>query len=233
MTMPLPSMPPPRSARRLPAVEEVSAGGVIIRVEQGRAELAIIARHNRAGRVEWCLPKGHIEGTETLEQTAVREVAEETGIEGRVLTRLGSIDYWFTTSSARVHKVVHHYLLEATGASSPSRTTPTTRPSTSPGCRCARTRPSSPSPTRDASPRRPGNAWRGTRDRARARLLGRPGAADGAPRSRAGPDRRGGWAARACRRSGRGEHWECPGRGSRAARGLAPVGSPRRRLPGR
>ncbi|WP_420914143.1 NUDIX hydrolase [Arsenicicoccus piscis] len=113
--MPLPSMPPPRSARRLPAVEEVSAGGVIIRVEQGRAELAIIARHNRAGRVEWCLPKGHIEGTETLEQTAVREVAEETGIEGRVLTRLGSIDYWFTTSSARVHKVVHHYLLEATG----------------------------------------------------------------------------------------------------------------------
>jgi 8-oxo-dGTP pyrophosphatase MutT (NUDIX family) len=70
---------------------------------------------NRAGRVEWCLPKGHIEDGETLEQTAVREVAEETGIMGRVLASLGTIDYWFTTSRARVHKVVHHYLLEATG----------------------------------------------------------------------------------------------------------------------
>jgi len=45
----------------------------------------------------------------------VREVAEETGIVGRVLTSLGTIDYWFTTSRARIHKVVHHYLLEATG----------------------------------------------------------------------------------------------------------------------
>ena len=115
MTTPHPTSPAARFPRRLPAVEEVSAGGVIVRVERGLAELAIIARRNRAGRVEWCLPKGHIEGTETLEETAVREVAEETGIEGRVIASLGSIDYWFTTSASRVHKVVHHYLLEATG----------------------------------------------------------------------------------------------------------------------
>lgn len=115
MSSPVPVQPPARHPRRLPAVEEVSAGGVVVRVEQGRAELAIIARRNRAGRVEWCLPKGHVEGRETLEQTAVREVCEETGIQGRVLTSLGSIEYWFTTASSRVHKVVHHYLLEATG----------------------------------------------------------------------------------------------------------------------
>ncbi|MCG7322215.1 MULTISPECIES: NUDIX hydrolase [Arsenicicoccus] len=115
MTTPHPTSPAARFPRRLPAVEEVSAGGVIVRVERGLAELAIIARRNRAGRVEWCLPKGHIEGTETLEETAVREVAEETGIEGRVIASLGSIDYWFTTSASRVHKVVHHYLLEALG----------------------------------------------------------------------------------------------------------------------
>jgi 8-oxo-dGTP pyrophosphatase MutT (NUDIX family) len=76
---------------------------------------AVIARLNRAGRVEWCLPKGHLESGETPEQAAVREIAEETGIEGRVLTALGTIDFWFAAEGRRVHKLVHHYLLEATG----------------------------------------------------------------------------------------------------------------------
>ena len=52
---------------------------------------------------------------ESLVETCVREVAEETGIVGRVLVELGTIDYWFATSNKRVHKFVHHYLLEATG----------------------------------------------------------------------------------------------------------------------
>ena len=106
---------PTRLPRRQLAVEETSAGGVVIDVHDGVAQVAVIARRNRAGRVEWCLPKGHIENDETLEQTAVREIAEETGIIGRVLASLGTIDYWFSTSDKRVHKVVHHYLLEATG----------------------------------------------------------------------------------------------------------------------
>jgi 8-oxo-dGTP pyrophosphatase MutT (NUDIX family) len=106
---------PTRLPRRLPAVEEISAGGVVIDVHLGVARIAVIARRNRAGRVEWCLPKGHIENDETLEETAVREVAEETGILGRVLASLGTIDYWFSTSDKVVHKVVHHYLLEAVG----------------------------------------------------------------------------------------------------------------------
>jgi 8-oxo-dGTP pyrophosphatase MutT (NUDIX family) len=106
---------PTRLPHRLPEVQEISAGGVIVDVHNGAARTAVIARRNRAGRVEWCLPKGHVENGETLEQTAAREVAEETGIVGRVLAPLGSIDYWFTTAGARVHKVVHHYLLEATG----------------------------------------------------------------------------------------------------------------------
>ena len=45
----------------------------------------------------------------------MREVAEETGIRGRVLGRLGSIDFWFTADGRRVHKTVHHFLLLATG----------------------------------------------------------------------------------------------------------------------
>ena len=106
---------PTHRARRLPSVEERSAGGVVIDVHEGCARTAVIARRNRAGRVEWCLPKGHIEPGETLTQTAEREVAEETGITGRVLAELGTIDYWFATSDRRVHKFVHHYLLEALG----------------------------------------------------------------------------------------------------------------------
>ncbi|GAB2678448.1 hypothetical protein GCM10027194_08480 [Thalassiella azotivora] len=76
---------------------------------------AVIARVNRAGRLEWCLPKGHLEGDETPEQAAVREIEEETGIRGRVVRELGTIDYWFNAEGRRIHKTVHHYLLEATG----------------------------------------------------------------------------------------------------------------------
>ncbi len=107
--------PTPPVGRRLPWVEERSAGGIAVRICSGLAFIPIIARRNRAGRVEWCLPKGHVEPGETLVEAAVREVAEETGIEGRVLVELGTIDYWFATSTKRVHKFVHHYLLEATG----------------------------------------------------------------------------------------------------------------------
>jgi len=76
---------------------------------------AVITRRNRAGRLEWCLPKGHLEGVETPEEAAIREVFEETGIAGRIAKKLGTIDYWFTGETRRVHKVVHHYLLVMIG----------------------------------------------------------------------------------------------------------------------
>ncbi|VTR75811.1 Putative mutator protein MutT4 [Cellulomonas hominis] len=109
----------PRSTRtrhaHLPVVEETSAGGLVVRQEAGVHVAAVIARRNRAGRLEWCLPKGHLEGDETPEQAAVREIAEETGIVGRIVRGLGVIDYWFTGDDRRVHKMVHHYLLGAVG----------------------------------------------------------------------------------------------------------------------
>ena len=77
------SRPLPRPGR-YPAlsrtVEETSAGGIVVNLNSPALEVAVIARINRAGRLEWCLPKGHLEGEETPAQAAMREVAEETGI---------------------------------------------------------------------------------------------------------------------------------------------------------
>lgn len=94
-------------------MDETSAGGLV--VDGDRACAAVIGRLDRRGRLLWSLPKGHIEVGETAEQAAVREIAEETGINGRVLAELGTIDYWFVAEDRRVHKTVHHFLLEAVG----------------------------------------------------------------------------------------------------------------------
>jgi 8-oxo-dGTP pyrophosphatase MutT (NUDIX family) len=99
-------------------VHETSAGGLVIDGIDGPRDeqvAALIGRVDRRGRMLWSLPKGHIELGETAEQTAIREVAEETGIRGSVLAALGRIDYWFVTDGRRVHKTVHHYLMRFSG----------------------------------------------------------------------------------------------------------------------
>ena len=74
---------------------------------------ALIGRLDRRGRLLWSLPKGHVEPGETEEQTAIREVMEETGIRGMVVGKLGTIDFWFVADGRRIHKTVHHFLLLA------------------------------------------------------------------------------------------------------------------------
>lgn len=102
--------PTPRR-RRLRKVEETSAGGLVVDRLGPGARGALIGRLNRRGQLLWSLPKGHVEEGEVPEETAVREVEEETGILGRVIAPLGTIDFWFVIAGRRVHKTVHHYLL--------------------------------------------------------------------------------------------------------------------------
>lgn len=94
-------------------MNETSAGGLVLDCLGPAARGALIGRLDRRGRLLWSLPKGHQEQGETEIQTAVREVAEETGIVGVVLGKLGTIDFWFVAEGRRVHKTVHHYLLVA------------------------------------------------------------------------------------------------------------------------
>ena len=75
------------------------------------ANVALIGRIDRRGRLVWSLPKGHLEAGESNEQAAVREVQEETGIRSNVLGSLGTIDFWFIAGGQRIHKTVHHFLL--------------------------------------------------------------------------------------------------------------------------
>ncbi len=98
-------------------VDEVSAGGLVID-RSGKNGLLIgrIDHKDATGqRILWSLPKGHIEEGETPEQAALREVAEETGIESAIERSLGVIDFWFMAGGKRIHKTVHHYLFRETG----------------------------------------------------------------------------------------------------------------------
>ena len=73
-------------------------------------------RRERNG-VTWALPKGTPNVNETIEQTALREVTEETGLEVRIVAPVGAIDYFFTQSGERIHKTVHFFLMEPVGGS--------------------------------------------------------------------------------------------------------------------
>jgi 8-oxo-dGTP pyrophosphatase MutT (NUDIX family) len=114
-----PARKPQRNRRRrgprLRQVNEFSAGGLVLDLA-GEVPLgALIGRTDRRGRLLWSLPKGHIERGETAEQAAVREVAEETGINGEIMAELGSVDFWFVAEGRRIHKTVRHFLMRATG----------------------------------------------------------------------------------------------------------------------
>lgn len=96
------------------SVREVSAGGFVISQTDPRS-IALMARVNRGGKLEWCIPKGHPENQESSEQAAIREVFEETGLRAEISDYLGEVRYQFLQSGKRITKTVHVYLMKQTG----------------------------------------------------------------------------------------------------------------------
>jgi bis(5'-nucleosidyl)-tetraphosphatase len=101
-----------RVAGRAPVERAVSAGGIVFRKNGDKVEIVILGRDSDG---VWGLPKGTPEPGESLEQTAIREVSEETGLEVRIVDKVGVIEYWFAREGVRYHKWVHYYLMEALG----------------------------------------------------------------------------------------------------------------------
>jgi len=104
----------PRMSAHLRVEDLVSAGGIVYQHADGIPQVVLCGR-----RVDglWGLPKGTpIEG-ESLEQTARREVTEETGLQVEIERPIGAIEYWFTRieQGVRFHKIVHHYLMKPVG----------------------------------------------------------------------------------------------------------------------
>jgi 8-oxo-dGTP pyrophosphatase MutT (NUDIX family) len=101
-------MSPSRPTARLE-----SAGGVVYREGPDGTEVVLCGRTSQS---LWALPKGTPEAGETREQTALREVSEETGLEVVIREYIGDIEYWFfLPGGERCHKTVYYYLMTQTG----------------------------------------------------------------------------------------------------------------------
>jgi 8-oxo-dGTP pyrophosphatase MutT (NUDIX family) len=101
-------------AGRLRTEKATSAGGVVFRMNGAEREVLLCGRSSDG---LWALPKGTPEPGETLEQTALREVREETGVEVAKDGVVGEIKYWFSRpqEGMRYNKTVHHFLLRPIG----------------------------------------------------------------------------------------------------------------------
>jgi 8-oxo-dGTP pyrophosphatase MutT (NUDIX family) len=106
----------PRGAvARLRTAAATSAGGIVVRKEQQGPSLVVGMRRRDRDLATWTLPKGTPDPGETVEETAIREVTEETGLEVRIVGPLPSIEYTFVQSGTRIYKTVHYFLMEPVG----------------------------------------------------------------------------------------------------------------------
>jgi len=97
---------------------EFSAGGVVFK-RQAKSEkrkddiLILVAQHSQ--HHGWVFPKGLIDKGEKKEETAIREVEEETGIKGKIIKPLSPIEFWYVLEGEKIKKRVYYFLMEAIG----------------------------------------------------------------------------------------------------------------------
>jgi 8-oxo-dGTP pyrophosphatase MutT (NUDIX family) len=92
---------------------EVSAGGVV--VHDGQVLVIVPTRRAADGSQVLALPKGHLDGGETVVQAATREVREETGMVVEPVQELGEVRYWYVRDRHKVAKSVHFFLFRLLG----------------------------------------------------------------------------------------------------------------------
>jgi 8-oxo-dGTP pyrophosphatase MutT (NUDIX family) len=100
---------------RLRSALATSAGGIVVSANRERPSLVVGMRRRRRDTVTWTLPKGTPHRGETSEETALREVEEETGLQVKILEPVPSIEYDFVQSGTRIQKTVHYFLMAAVG----------------------------------------------------------------------------------------------------------------------
>jgi ADP-ribose pyrophosphatase YjhB (NUDIX family) len=100
---------------RLSSATATSAGGIVVRYRDAIPQLVVGRRRREKDGQTWTLPKGTPIPGETLEETALREVREETGLTVRIVSPLDAIRYTFVQRGTRIHKTVHYFMMEATG----------------------------------------------------------------------------------------------------------------------
>lgn len=93
-------------------MKELSAGGIIFFEDNENKNIEILMIEDKCHR--WTFPKGKIEEGETYKETAMREILEETGIEGEVVKPLNKVCYnYFHSLHDKVEKEVYYYLVKA------------------------------------------------------------------------------------------------------------------------
>jgi 8-oxo-dGTP pyrophosphatase MutT (NUDIX family) len=99
---------------RLKQGTATSAGGIVIRFAEGGPQLVVGKRSRSRDGVTWTLPKGTPNPGETTEETALREVREESGLDVRIIRTFDSIEYSFVQGRTRIHKTVFYFLMVPT-----------------------------------------------------------------------------------------------------------------------
>lgn len=105
-------MPTARARRTSRVRDSLAAGGVVLRGSGDDLEVVIAGRDSDRS---WVFPKGTPDRGETIEETALREVREESGLDVEIVRPIGAIDYWFALPGQRVHKIVHFFLMTSRG----------------------------------------------------------------------------------------------------------------------